>query len=392
MARLTALLVAALIVGLLFVELTMRPTAEERLVFATIFGSLAVVALLTTPLLLRFARSSRRFRDALTVAASTAVFVGVAVVGVAAAGMFLSEHDLRLTLVSLATGTLVAIAQLWALSSALSSDLSQVGDTVNRLMDGDLAARAELDRTDELGRLAASIDALGERLEGLEAEREADERARNELLANVGHDLRTPLTSMRVAVEALQDGVARNEGAYLSSIATDIRHLTQLVEDVFLLARLEVGDIAFDRTTIDLADLADESVQALTPVADRNGVALELDVGGVAMANGDVAQLGRALRNLIDNAIRHADAEVRVHVRGEGEASVVVRDDGPGFPPGMTDTAFDRFSRGDEARARDGAGAGLGLAIAHHIATGHDGDLTLLDGPGGALRLRLPSA
>ena len=71
---------------------------------------------------------------------------------------------------------------------------------------------------------------------------------------------------------------------------------------------------------------------------------------------------------------------------------VELRDDGPGFPPEMANVAFDRFSRGDEARARDGAGAGLGLAIAHHIATGHDGDLTLLEGPGGALRLRLPSA
>ncbi len=392
MARLTALLVGALVVGLLFVELTMRPTAGERMVFATIFGALAAVALLTTPLLLRFARSSHRFRDALTVAASTAVFVGVAVIGVAAAGMFLSEHDLRLTLVSLATGTLVAIAQLWALSSALSADLGAVGETVRRLMNGELGARTELDRTDELGRLADAIDSLGARLQALEAERAANERARNELLANVGHDLRTPLTSMRVAVEALQDGVARDEDAYLASIATDIRHLTQLVEDVFLLARLEAGDISFDRSPLDLADIADESVQALSPVADRRGITLELDVGSVAMAEGDGASLGRAVRNLIDNAIRHAETEVRIHVRGDGEASIVVRDDGPGFPAEMAAVAFDRFSRGNEARARNGAGAGLGLAIAHHIARGHDGDLALLDGPGGALKITLPSS
>ncbi len=389
MARLTILLVAALVGGLLFVEVTMRPTPAERVTFATIFGALALLALLTTPLLLRLARSSRRFRDALTVAASTTVVVGVAVVAVAAAGMFLSDHDLRLTLVSLATGTLVAIAQLWALSAALSSDLEQVEGTVARLAGGDLAARTSINRGDELGRLADSVDELAGRLQELEAERGANDRARTELLANVGHDLRTPLAAMQVAVEALQDGMARDPAAYLAAVGRDIEHLSLLVDDLFLISQLDSRSVGFDLTGMDLSESADETVEALRPVADARSVHLELDVLGSTPCAADPAAVGRVLRNVVGNAIRHADVEVRIHVREHnGGAAVIIRDDGPGFPDGLA--PFERFTRGDEARARDGAGAGLGLAIAHRITTALDGELSILDGPGGAVRLWLP--
>ncbi len=389
MARLTVLLLSALVGGLLFVEVTMRPTPGERITFAAIFGSLALLALLTTPLLLRLARSSKRFRDALTVAASTTVFVGVAVVGVAAAGMFLSDHDLRLTLVSLATGTLVAIAQLWALSRSLSADLGLVEHTVARLAAGDLEARASVSRNDELGRLARSVDQLGDRLGGLERDRAANATARTELLANVGHDLRTPLASMRVAIEALQDGLATNPSAYLQSIGRDVEHLAQLVDDLFLISRLDSGALEFDVSDMDLSETADETLEALRPLADRRGISLELDVVESSPCGADAAAVGRALRNIVGNAIRHADLDVRVHVRSdERGAAVVVRDDGPGFPPGLA--PFERFTRDDEARARDGAGAGLGLAIAHRIVDALHGELAILDGPGGAVRLWLP--
>lgn len=390
MARLTVLLLMALVAGLIFVEVTMRPSPAERFTFAAIFGALALLALLTTPLLLRLARSSKRFRDALTIAASTAVFVGVAVVGVAAAGMFLSDHDLRLTLVSLATGTLVAIAQLWALSGALAADLGDVEHTVARLAAGDLEARSSLVRSDELGRLADSVDLLGARLQDLETERAANASARTELLANVGHDLRTPLASMRVAVEALQDGMAPDPAAYLGSVNRDIEHLSQLVDDLFLISQLDSGAAIFTVDQMDLSETADETIEALRPLSDRRRIHLELDVVGATPCTADPSAIGRVLRNLVSNAIRHADHEVRVHVRTDGRGAIaVVRDDGPGFPPGLS--PFDRFTRGDDARARDGGGAGLGLAIAHRITSALDGHLTILEGPGGAVRLWLPA-
>ncbi len=389
MARLTILLLAALVGGLFFVEVTMRPTSGERFTFAAIFGAVALFALLTTPLLLRLARSSRRFRDALTVAASTAVFVGVAVISVAAAGMFLSDHDLRLTLVSLAVGTLIAIAQLWALSAALASDLGEVETTVAALASGDLDARSRVTRNDEIGRLSKSVDVLARRLHLLETERRANETARTELLANVGHDLRTPLASMRVAVEALQDGLAPDPVAYLASIDRDIEHLSLLVDDLFLISQLDSGASVFAVGQMDLSESADETVEALRPLADRRGVHLELDIVGSSPCTGDPSAVGRVLRNIVGNAIRHADHEVRLHVRADADgAAAVVRDDGPGFPPGLA--PFERFSRGDDARARDGSGAGLGLAIADRISGALGGDLSVLEGPGGAVRLRLP--
>ncbi len=183
------------------------------------------------------------------------------------------------------------------------------------------------------------------------------------MLSSVGHDLRTPLAALRVAVDALADGVAPDPDRYLRSMRRDVEALAALVDDFFLLARIESGRLDLHPVPVDLTEVADEAVEALTPVAAATGVTLALDASTRVHVRGNPTALGRVVRNLIDNAIRHAPSGsvVRVAVAADGRPSIRVVDDGPGFPPGFGDEAFARFTRADASRNRATGGAGLGL-------------------------------
>jgi len=153
--------------------------------------------------------------------------------------------------------------------------------------------------------------------------------------------------------------------------------------------RLELRPAPFD-----LSELADEAVEVLQPVAAARGIEIRVDGPGPLPVEADSAALGRVLRNLLDNAIRHSPPGGGVTVELGVEPDWVVAsivDDGPGFADDMLDRAFDAFVRGDEARRRDGGGSGLGLAIAKGLIEGHGGDIVIGEGPGGRVRLRLPS-
>lgn len=143
---------------------------------------------------------------------------------------------------------------------------------------------------------------------------------------------------------------------------------------------------------IDLAELADESVEALEPMAQRVGVSLVLDTEGEVPTHGGPDVLGRVIRNLVDNAIRHAPPQtaVRISVMSNGAAMLRVEDDGPGFTVEFLDAAFESFARADRARTRSTGGAGLGLAIAKGVVDAHGGRIWAEAGPGGKVAFTLP--
>ena len=146
----------------------------------------------------------------------------------------------------------------------------------------------------------------------------------------------------------------------------DVEALSALVDDFFLLARIESGRFDLYPVAVDLTEIADEAVEALAPVAAASGVTLALAATARVRVQGNPTALGRVIRNLIDNAVRHAPSgsEVRVEVSADGRPSVTVVDEGPGFPAGFSAEAFERFTRADASRTRTTGGAGLGLAIA----------------------------
>jgi signal transduction histidine kinase len=244
---------------------------------------------------------------------------------------------------------------------------------------------------------AALAAALAVRLAMEERSRSEIEEARRQLVAAASHDLRTPLASLRLLVESIDDGVATGEtrDRYLAEIRTHVGVLSDLVDDLFELSRIEAGDISWTMRQVELGDLIGDTVAAMRVPAEERGITIAADLPPedvVAEANAEKVQ--RVLFNLIQNAIRHtpADGSVTVRARSSGDGvEVEVADDGEGVPAGDDERVFEAFYRGDAARGEDGAG--LGLAISRAIVEAHGGKIWLEPGaPGTRVHFTLKSA
>lgn len=356
--------------GLAVAELAMDMTPGDRVMLYLVFGGMAVMTGLVALAAVRWAPRSRSLLTSLRFVAFAAVVVAGGVVALAALTMFIEPHDLTLVLVALGLGVGLGGVLAVAVAGPLTTDLDRLARTAKVVGDGDLMARTGISRRDELGTAADAFDMMTDRLaSAVEAQRAADQERRT-LIAAVGHDLRTPLASLQASVEALQDGIAADPDRYLRAMGTDIDHLRRLTDDLFLLARLDAGSHRLEPIAVDLAELVDEGAEAMTPLAAVHDVTLRVSVPGGIPVVADPAAVGRVLRNLIDNAIRHSPPRgvVAIALTRQGVQAVVdVSDEGHGFPPGFVERAFDRFSRADEARTRTGGGAGLGLAIAREL-------------------------
>lgn len=332
-------------------------------------------------------------RQLVLAAAAAATATALTAVFIAAASMYLSRSERNLMLVVIVFAFFLAVVVANRVSRPLLDDLDRLAEAARRVADGDLTARATVDRSDEIGSMADSFDHMVARLELAETRRTADEAERRLLIASVGHDLRTPLAAIRAAVEAIEDGVATDPARYLRAVQTDVTHLSSLVDDLFLLAQIDAGRFEAGRDRVDLAELVDEAAEALLPTAASAGVGMNVRVVEGAIVRGTAHDLARVLRNLICNAIRHAPAGGSVELIVEalsGEVVVTVVDDGPGFDPNFISRALKPFARADESRDRAMGGAGLGLAIAKGVIEAHGGAVDIASGPGGRVAVQLP--
>ena len=381
MRRLIAVAIGLVVLGLVVTETAMQPSAEERVVLGSIYGATAALTVLM------FVVGRRMRYGSLQVAVQVAsigvgVVTGVTVL-LAAQTMFLSDHDRNLVLLALALGTALGVSLAVAIGSSMGADLDRLGATAKKIAAGDLTARTGVERRDELGLAATAVDEMADRLEAAEEERRI-------FLASVGHDLRSPLASMQASIEALEDGLASDPQQYLRGIANDTEHLARLVDDLFLLSKVEAGRLELTPEPIDLIELADGAVEAATAFASRHGVSIRTTADRSTEVDADGLAISRVVRNLIDNAVRYSPAGgvVTVDVTTEADSAVLrVIDEGPGFAPSVRESAFDRFVTADPSRA---GGAGLGLAIAKGIVTAHGGGIAIEDGPGGRVAVTLP--
>ena len=222
------------------------------------------------------------------------------------------------------------------------------------------------------------------------------ERARRDLVANVSHELKTPIAALKGFLELLEDqGVSeQHRREFLQSMSQETGRLERLVEEQLQLARLDAGALPLDRQECDLDDLAEVVTAPRVPLARREGVTLSVSPSpGPVLAEVDPARIEQILLILLDNALRHTPAggEVTVIVGRDGQdATLAVRDTGEGIPADALPFVFDRFYRGDPSRA--GRSAGLGLAIARGLAAAHRGSIELESrvGVGSTFTLRLP--
>jgi signal transduction histidine kinase len=238
---------------------------------------------------------------------------------------------------------------------------------------------------DEIHRLAQTMNDMLDRLE------QSSERQR-QFVADASHELRSPLAALRQTAEvARAHPGALPEGELEAAVLEEGERMQRLVEQLLLLSRADEGVVLRSPRDVDLDDLV------LTEVGRVRRAGLDVDVSGVGAGRvrGDEASLGQVVRNLVDNAGRHARSRIAVSVReSAGSVELVVEDDGPGVPEGERTRIFDRFVRLDEARSRDAGGSGLGLAIVAEIVRVHGGSASVVpSGLGGArFVVRLPAA
>ena len=340
-------------------------------------------------------RLSRQF------AAGVGVIVALVALGVSAVAvlMFLSPHDAFLMVLLLVfAGGLTAYAAS-VLAGGLMRDIEAVRDGVRAVGEGSRDIEITTEANDEMSELADAANRMAGRLAASEADQETAEAARRDLVAAVSHDLRTPLTSLRLLVGAVQDELVDDETRrrYLEQMSGHIEGFSGLIDDLFELSRLEAGDIQWSMQQVALDELVAETVEAMRPHADQKRVAVRAEVSGsVAPARANPEKLQRVLLNLIQNAIRHTPADGSVTVAAVSNATTVeveVADTGEGVAPDERERVFEPFFRGGKGRSRTGEGTGLGLAICRAIVEAHGGEIWLADSPSGTrVRFSLPTA
>jgi signal transduction histidine kinase len=256
----------------------------------------------------------------------------------------------------------------------MAAPIGDVMEAADRVAGGDYSTRVQVRGPGEVGRLASSFNQMTERLQANETQRRA-------LLADVAHELRTPLSVIRGNVEGMLDGVYPPDEAHLGPVLEETAVMARLLDDLQILSTAEAGVLRLHRERVDPAALAQDAAAAFRSRADRHGVGLDCHAGGpVPEVEVDPVRIGEVLANLLTNAIRHTPrgGSVRVEVGPAPEGvAFTVSDSGPGIDARALPHVFARF-----VKSADSGGAGLGLAIARSLVEAHGGRITAESVPG----------
>ncbi len=302
-----------------------------------------------------------------------------------------ADHTVRTAAALLLAGGLLVLVAVgvatWVFVGRSLRPVEAIRRTVDGIGSTDLDGRVPVpDGDDEVSRLARTMNAMLARLQ-------TSQRAQRRFVADASHELRSPVATLRAAAEVQR----RHPGAgapeeFAELVRREAGRLERLVADLLLLARADEGALAAVRAEVDLDELL-ESEGARLRGATRLAVRVRT---APARVLGDPGQLTRVVRNLTDNAARHAAGRVELQVRAEGGQAVLsVADDGPGVPAAERERVFDRFVRLQDSRDRASGGTGLGLAIVAGAVAAHGGSVRCTDrgeGPGALFEVRLPLA
>ncbi|HEX9412347.1 MAG TPA: ATP-binding protein [Ktedonobacterales bacterium] len=293
-----------------------------------------------------------------------------------------------LVLALMVAGIAALVAALF--SRRVTGPLEHVAAAASRMASGDYGTRVSITAPDELRTLATSFNDMACALQRDISELRRQEQLRRELIANVSHELATPLTAIQGFTEALQDEVIHDPAERAETtrlIAREAARLRRLVDQLRQVALFEGGAQALNRTAVQVPSLVTETLAVLAPEMERKQVTVVNELpGDLPAVYADDDRLTEILLNLFDNALRHTPAGGRIEVRGRVEgrlAQVTIADTGPGIAPADRQKVFERFYRVDPSRNSATGGSGLGLAIVRALVEAHGGTIAVADRAGG---------
>lgn len=332
---------------------------------------------------------SPNIRTALLGSYGLACFLTFINVWLTARLMFTEPHDLLLGTVLLIFAGAIAMALGYLLSSSFLDRIQSIDEAAKKIAAGNLSSRVPIEGRDELADLAQTFNYMATQLEEASEQRKELEKLRRELIAWIGHDLQTPLTSISAIIEALADGMVPDEETrqrYYETARKNISSLSHLIDDMFQLAQIDAGGLTLNYQSVSFADLISDCLESFTEIAKRKSVDLHGSVSPViGEVEIDAKRINRVLNNLVDNALHHTQDNGRVEVLASQIAEgirVVVDDNGSGIPAEELPFIFDKFYRGDQSRRENSQRSGLGLAIAKGIIDAHGGEISVSSKPG----------
>jgi len=279
----------------------------------------------------------------------------------------------------------IALVLAFVLGGRILRPVSELTTAARRMREGALDVRVSIEGDDELARLGRAFNDMAERLA-------QTEKLKRQMVGDVAHELRSPVTNLRCALEAIQDGLAAPDRARIDMLHSETLLLQRLIGDLQDLALADAGGLSLRREPVDVAEVARRAVGSDID-APRVSICVSPDAATVVA---DAARLEQMLRNLVNNARRHTPPEGRISIaatRVNAHVSIAVADTGSGIGTEHLPYVFDRFYRADPSRDRATGGAGLGLAIVRRLAEAHGGIVSAAsegEGRGATFTVRLP--
>ncbi|MFK8050433.1 MAG: ATP-binding protein [Halioglobus sp.] len=277
-------------------------------------------------------------------------------------------QDVSLASIVSFLGAALAAAML---ANSLGSPIRALARGTQALAAGRYETRLELTRKDELGRLADDFNILAVELEGTR-------QARQQWVADISHELRTPIAIMQAELEALEDGFRPNNDGAVRSLAAEVKRLSMLVEDLHQLALSDSGMLTLNQERVSVRDLLEDTVQRFVARLSDRSLSMELEVQEIPSILADADRLRQLFANLLENSLRYTDPEgvVRVFAAvSNAHIQITVEDSAPGAPEEAIPRLFDRLFRVDPSRSRKTGASGLGLAICESIVKAHGGSI-----------------
>lgn len=302
----------------------------------------------------------------------------------------LSSLQLRMLIYVGLLAVLVFVLSM-SVTHLMFKPINEMNEVIAQMTRGDLSVRVKAKGRNEFARMAQAFNMMCERLESLD-------HSRSQFVSNASHELKTPLSTMKILIETmlyqepLDEGMAKE---FLGDINKEIDRLSSIIGDLLTLVKMDDNEMKLSRENVSLNALLEDNVRRLQPLAREKGIEMSLSAREPVSVPGDPNRLTQVFYNLIDNAVKYTPRGGRVRVelgRRDKKAFVKVSDTGIGIPKADQMHVFDRFYRVDKARSRETGGTGLGLSIVKQIVLLHGGTVSLVseEDKGSAFTVELP--